>query len=480
MRLGSQAAVLMVSRLANFALMLLSPVVLVRLMSVEEFGHYREFMLYAALLQNFAALSIPESLLYFIPVHPQSPWRVVRHTVTLTAITSLSVVTVLICADLLMNGALVGQFLLPLALYALFLVNIDFWEVFLIATRRAKYVVLYTAVRLTSRMLVAVIAAVLTRNVQVIIWSLITLEGVRFVAAFITWRVLDKSRTEPPIERGLRRQIRYCLPMGASMLLALSRRNLATIAVVKMLGQEALARYSIGKYAEPIVATVRNSLSSVILPEMVRRQGQASEAALLLWRRSTVICTLIMFPIVPLVVRFAEPLVVVVFGEPYRAAAIVTQLYMLVVVRECFDFSPALRAQGRTSPIVYGTMAGLVVAACAVWLLVTRAGIAGAMGAFAIGSYAEACWLAASVMSTYRIGIGGIADWRSIGKVVASAALASLIIVPAFWTEVLGLVGVLLAALCYAGAYALLVWLMKIPETKLLMDWAMRFRRARA
>jgi O-antigen/teichoic acid export membrane protein len=212
---------------------------------------------------------------------------------------------------------------------------------------------------------------------------------------------------------------------------------------------------------------------------MVRRQGQAPEAALLLWRRSTVICALILFPIVPLVVRFAEPLVVVVFGEPYRAAAVVTQLYMLVVIRECFDFSPALRAQGRTSPIVYGTMAGLIVAACAIWLLVSRAGIAGAMGAFAIGSYAEACWLAASVMSTYKIGIAGVADWRSIGKVVACTALAALIIVPAFWTDVLGLMGVLLAAICYAGAYALFVWLAKIPETKVLVDWAMRFRRAR-
>ncbi len=313
--LGSQAAILTATRLANFALLLLSPVVLVRLISVREFGHYREFVLYASLLQSLAAFSIPESLLYFIPRHAQSPWRVVRHSVLLTAATSGLVVIALIAADLSMNRTLVGPYLLPLSLYTLFLVNLDFWEVFLIATRRAKLVVGYTAARLGSRMLVAVTAAALTRNVDVIIWSLVVLEAVRLMIAAIVWRRLDRSSTEPRIENGLRQQIAYCLPMGASMLLALARRNLATVSVVRLLGQESLARFAIGKYGEPIVTTVRNSLSAVVLPEMVRRHDASKDAALALWRRSTIICAIMLFPVVPLVLRFAEPLIGYVFGE---------------------------------------------------------------------------------------------------------------------------------------------------------------------
>src|SRR4051812_47498156 len=99
---------------------------LVRLISVRQFGEYREFVLYASLLQSFAAFTIPDGLLYFIPKHPDSPWRVVRQSVALTAIASIAVVAGMVVLDFVMGGTLVGAFLLPLALYALFMVNLDF------------------------------------------------------------------------------------------------------------------------------------------------------------------------------------------------------------------------------------------------------------------------------------------------------------------------------------------------------------------
>jgi O-antigen/teichoic acid export membrane protein len=52
--IGNRAAILTLSRLANYGLMLVSPIVLVRLLSVADFGRYREFLLYASILQSFA------------------------------------------------------------------------------------------------------------------------------------------------------------------------------------------------------------------------------------------------------------------------------------------------------------------------------------------------------------------------------------------------------------------------------------------
>src|SRR3954468_12368884 len=122
---AARAALLSISRIANQGLLLLSPVILVRLLSVEEFGRYREFMVYASLMQGLAGLLMDSALQSFVPAHPEHTWQFVRQTVTLTAITSVAVVLLLFVADGIFGGSLVDGYLWPVAAYAVFYVNFD-------------------------------------------------------------------------------------------------------------------------------------------------------------------------------------------------------------------------------------------------------------------------------------------------------------------------------------------------------------------
>ncbi len=123
---------------------------------------------------------------------------------------------------------------------------------------------------------------------------------------------------------------------------------------------------------------------------------------------------------------------------------------------------------------------GLIAAAIAIWLLVGRMGIAGAMAAFAVGSCVEALWLALSVMRIYTVGAGTLVAWRSLGKIVLASALASLLILPRFWVDTLGALGIVVASALFASVYSLLIYAMKVPETTVLIDWATRtFQRRR-
>src|SRR5882762_5113134 len=110
--LGNRTAILTLSRLANYGLLLVSPILFVRLLSVEDFGRYREFLLYTSILQSFAVFSINDSLLYCVPANPASPWRVARQTVILTLCSSTLVVLALAALDVGMGGTLVPGFLL--------------------------------------------------------------------------------------------------------------------------------------------------------------------------------------------------------------------------------------------------------------------------------------------------------------------------------------------------------------------------------
>jgi O-antigen/teichoic acid export membrane protein len=160
-----------------------------------------------------------------------------------------------------------------------------------------------------------------------------------------------------------------------------------------------------------------------------------------LWQKATVINAIMLFPVVVLVARYAEPLVTMVFGASYATAGVVMQVYMLVVVRECFDFAPALRAVNRTRGLVESNVAGLITCAVAMFLLIPVGGLVGAMFAFVIATYVDASWLAWRTCSVYQVGVRQLIPWNSIGKTALAAAMASVLIVSSVWTEVLAAPG---------------------------------------
>jgi len=474
--LGNRTAILTLSRLASYGLMLISPIFLVRLLTVEDFGRYREFLLYASILQAFAQFSINDSLLYCVPANPRSPWRLARQTALLTVCSSLLVVLVLTVIDSSSDGRFVHGYLLPLAAYTLLSVNLDFWEYFWLARGRAQPVFFYSAGRLALRVLVVVSVAAMTRDFRVVIWSLVALEGARFLAAAVALLVFDRSPQEPVLAEPWRDQLRFCLPSGTASVLAMLNRNISNVLVARMLGAVALAQYAIGRFGEPVVATVRNSISAVILPEMVRkdRANAANGTAIALWQKATVVNAIMLFPVVVLVARYAEPLVTMVFGTSYASAALVMQLYMLVVVRECFDFAPALRAVNRTRPLVESNVAGLVAGTAAMLFLIPVAGLAGAMTAFVFASYVDVVWLGWRTRQAYGIGIGALVPWRSVAKTALAAAAAALLLANSVWTEVFGRAGVVLGGVTYLAAFAGLLQVLRIPEAMVLQAWGKR------
>ena len=480
--LGNRTAILTLARLASYGLQLISPIFLVRLLTVEDFGRYREFLLYASILQAFAQFSINDSLLYCVPANPASPWRLARQTALLTVCSSLLVVLVLVGLDVWSAGQVVHGYLVPLVAYTLFSVNLDFWEYFWLASGKAKPVFFYSAGRLAVRVLVVVVTAALTHDFHAVIWALVGLEGARFLAAGVGMLIFDRSRREPVLREPWRDQLRFCVPSGIASLLAMANRNVSNVIVARTLGAVSLAQYAIGRFGEPVVTTVRNSVSAVILPEMVRkdRGGASGGTALALWQKATVVNTIMLFPIVVLVARYAEPLVTWVFGPSYVSAAEVMQIYMLVVIRECFDFAPALRAMNRTRPLVESNVAGLITCTVAMLLLIPVAGLPGAMLAFAIASYVDVSWLAWRTVQSYGVSVRELLPWRSIAKTAVAAGVASLLIVSSVWTEVFGRLGIVLAGLAYVAAFALLLQVMHIPEAMVLQAWGKRlvFRRA--
>lgn len=453
----------------NQGLILISPMLLTRLLSVEEFGQYREFLLYASVLEVIAGYNIFTSLLRFVAHQPEHRQQFVDQSLLMVLGTSTLVIAGAALLNWIFDGALVGDYMLPLGIFIFVYVNVDFWEHMWLAQRRLGAVFAYTTGRLIARIVTVVTAAWLSGDVQVIIWSLVTLETLRFLASLVAWARYRQGGHR--LESGWREHLRFCGPIGATHVLVGLNKSMGSLYVAKLLGPVGLAHYAIGTYMRPIIAVLRNSLSDALLPEMSSQLRSPQHAdSLLMWRRMTVVAAILLIPAAVLLARFADTIVVTLFGEDYQVAVPVFQLYLLVLFREIVDFAVPLRAINRTKPLMYGTFVSIVVNAIFLAILLPTVGLIGAAIAFIIARTIEGFYLARQTAKVYEASTGGLIKWGDIGKVALAAALASITLATSFWTHTMGLFGVLAAGCCFMAVYVPMLLLLRVPEALQLKE----------
>lgn len=454
----------------NQGLILISPMLLTRLLSVEEFGRYREFLLYASVLEVIAAFNIFTSLLRFVAHEPEHRQQFVDQALLLTLGTSTLVVGGTAVLNWIFDGALVGDYMLPLGIFIFLYVNFDYWENLWLAQRRVGAVFAYTTGRLVARIVTVLTAAWLTSDVQVIIWSLVTLESLRFIASLFAW-LQHRQRSQRRLESAWREQLRFVGPTGAAHVLTGFNKSLSSLYVAKLLGPIGLAHYTIGTYLRPVITVLRNSLSDALLPEMASQQRLPQNGdPLELWRRMTVVAAILLIPAAVLLARFAETIVVTLFSEEYRAAVPVFQIYLLVLLREIVDFAVPLRAINRTAPLMYANFLSIVANAILLAILLPIFGLVGAATAFIIGRVIEALYQGRQTAKAYSVPVRALIKWGDIGKVVLAAALASITLATSFWISTLGLLGVLAASCCFMAVFVALLLLLRVPEVLLLKE----------
>lgn len=453
----------------NYGLVLISPMVLVRLLAPEDFGRYREFLVYVTLLAGISAFGINSSLLRFVPENPRSTVRFVNHSIVMTLMSSILVTGSALLLNALFQGQLIEAFAVPVALYVLLSVNLDFWEFLWLAEKRGSAVLRYTTARLLARMVVVIAAAALTKDVTTIIWALIWLEAIRLaICAFAWYRRAGEGASQERVS--WREQWEYCLPYGAALVVVTLSKSMGPLFVAKMMGPIALAQFVIGTYLQPVIAVVRNSLSDVVLPEMASKRSEDPAERLKLWRSSTVVTAIFLFSASVVLARFADVLIVTLFSETYRPAVIVFQIFLLVFLRETVDLGIPLRALGRNGPILHGNLISFVLRAGLLVIMIPRWGLVGAVTAVVISRFVEGAYLVVQLARAYETSVRALLPWGDLFKILIAAIVAGLVLLGDFWTEHLGIFALAPAGLLYLIVFVSLLAPLRIPEVAMLLS----------
>lgn len=454
--LRRRGLILALSRGADQAIMLLSPLLLVRILDVTAFGQYREFMLYAVLLKAFISLNAGRNLLYFVPLRPERERQYVTQTVLLAAALGSAGCLLILASGDLIRAATSLDFVLPLVLYLFFLLNSDYFQFYWLAKKRSDVVLFYSTGQLILRLSVVVAVAWYSGDALAIAHALVWFEAARLLA------VLIYSAHKGLLSGGwewttCKQQLAYFLPLGGSSILGMASENLGRLFVSAQAGVVALSLYTVGTYAMPLRNVIRSSVGDVIFPNMVASsRAPDPQERLHLWQQSTLFLCLLLFPAATAMVVHAELIVVTLFTEQYVAAAPIFCIYALVLVRECFDLMLPVRSAGKTNYCIYVALGGLLLNAALLFPFYHWFGLVGPALAYLLTRAAMAVPLLLAIRRLYGVSLARLLPWDGVVRIALGCAVtAPLLTVVGRWADGHSALTAAAGGVLFGGAYLL-------------------------
>jgi O-antigen/teichoic acid export membrane protein len=357
-----------------------------RLLEQSGFGSLRQMYLINQLVFALAFAALPTSLLYFYGKATSHGERgaVLRTHFQFAAVLSLAVILVLFLFPGAIAGALGNSELerwIPIfsAFPALYFLQY-FVPAIMVAVDRSELLTRFTFSIAAINSIPPILAAYLTGSASttlvVIVLSAVASGLISFLA--ITYLVRGHSVTTGSGGIAAGSVLRYVGMLTVASGLTMVGLRVDQLVVSQTFGPAIFAIYVVGAFEIPIFAILQASVSAVLLPDLAALyQRNDWDAIRRIWRNAVNRMGNITLPLAAVMVVFREEIVVLVFGETYRDAAVIFGLFALLAPIRSVAFGLLLKASGRSHYDALGAAAFL---ACSVVLCVTLGSLYGYVG----------------------------------------------------------------------------------------------------
>jgi O-antigen/teichoic acid export membrane protein len=424
-----------IGRVAEKGLTFLATLVLVRLLTKEEYGSYLQIALVSQLAVSVFLFGLPLALPYFVPralTHER------RHVVTV--IGSVIAATAFVGAiGIALGGGLLSRgFTNPIFVQLSFLVAIFTFFYCLDRTIETIFIVIGEAHRsavLTSVSAALLLATSLTAAMKgfgvegiYVGWLLVILIRLGY-AGLVVGRLPSRTGSEPVEGFSVPALVRFAVPMGFSAIVTQYNRMLDGLVVSLLFTPPEYAVYARGAFELPVVDLVPFTLANVIAPALARLWKEGDRVTFLaLWNRSLRTSAMLIFPAFGYAALFAHDLVVTLFTQAYEGAVPVFFVYLLALPLRLTHYPTLLIAVGETASILVPTLVGLAFNVALSLTLCRWLGPVGAAIGFLVSQFAVAGGLLHRTRKATGFGLRELLPWRALartGSVVLLSALSA-------------------------------------------------------
>ena len=449
----SRGAVLASARLLNQALALLSPLLLVRLLDIVEYGRYRQFMSVAMLVTSIGGFALTANLTYLLARSPERAATDITKTTWLLFLVSVVSALFVVAFHAWLIPVEIADSWWLLALYVFMFLNLEVVVAYWLAQRRSVEVMQYTLVVTVWRLATLLGAALYYRDVEMIFVTIVVAEALKNLAIYgwLRARGLLVFRWN---REALREQVRLVTPLGLGSILN-KANEFGRVVVGTQMGPVPMAIYTTAHYQVPLVNIVQTSLSDVIFPDLVKRAQRDPAEGLRLWKRAQMMVAAVILPAWLLLSYFAEPLIRLAFTAEYVSATPYFQVFLILMVRQVFQFSTLLRSVEDNASFATSNAVALAINVVILVALMPRFGLWGPTLGLVVGQLWTAWYLGRRVMTRYNVALSEIFQWRKFGLAIAASALALAVMHGALTVLPAGIASTLLALVVFAAVYVI-------------------------
>jgi O-antigen/teichoic acid export membrane protein len=432
--LTRQASHLLGGRIITFLLGGIAPIILVRLMSPEEFGVFQQLVFvngFAVLLLGFQLI---ESLYYLFPRYRGREGGLLLQTITVLSLVHLLGALLFLGINRFIPfrpGGIGAELLLPVAA-AFFAEGVarTLDHVFILE-KKPRSVLLVGPLSSLLRLGMVVGAVFFFHDLVATAWSLALYSAVRLAALLlISLRYRRDQGGFHPSPGLFREQGVYVLPLAASSLVGALGNNIDKLIIGATLSPGEFAVYSIGSLGLLYIVTFfYTSVGDVLVPRMGELFIAGDRAGVLrLWQKMLRGNLAVTIPVVVFCLVMAEEILSFLYTPKFIAGSTVWRINLIILLIQMTGYGYILKANGDTRSILRGNFLRFLIGIPLAFILVSRFGLVGGATSFVAGFSVNGVFQLAKSRRSVGSGWAEFLPWRDLLKTSVVSTLAASVL----------------------------------------------------
>jgi len=432
--LKKQGKYLFIGKVLSFILRLFVPIVLVRILSKEDYGIYRQFNLITLTFTPILAMGLGSSLFYFHPLAKDDKKSVyIGQTYFLLGyVGALFLIIYIIFGkniNTLFGVETLNKYIIIIPVYILFMIISNLSNYIFTVEKRIKHNLIFYPTDILLRSILIIVFTVLYKNPSGCIHALLFYSLIRFL--YITKYLFNHlTIAYDAFNISLvKKQLKYSIPFAGAIIINTIGTRIDKLLVNRYITTEEFAVYSMAFFSLPLINQIVESIQSVLVPKLSSHFNKHNlNEVVKLWKKAVTTIASLNIPLIIFFWIIAYDLFGFLYTDKYLKAATYFRIYIFIYFLHIFLRGVIFRASGKTKNIFIIDFICLPITIISGLLLISNFGVYGAIFTAIIGNGLPIIIRLIIEKNIMNLNINNWLEWKNIIKILLSSLIPIILI----------------------------------------------------